>query len=278
MQLVTVRTGGSTQAGRLSGGEIVLLDAPDVKAVLRAGSVADGRLPVAETGHCMDAATAELAPVVPKPDKIVCVGLNYEDHIIETRSARPSAPTYFAKYARALTGPHDEVSLPDPAVSTSADWEVELAVIIGQPVRGASPGEALDAVAGFAVLNDISIRDWQRRTTQFLAGKTFERSTPLGPSLVTADVVGDGLGLAMTCELNGVVKQSGNTSDHVFTPAQLVADLSTIMTLDPGDVIATGTPGGVGWVRNPQEWISPGDTLRTWIEGLGELVNPCTSG
>ena len=277
MQLVTVRTDGErTRAGRVSDGEIVLLDALDVKAVLRAGLVTGGRIPVAESGISVPLADADLAPVVPLPDKIVCVGVNYEDHIIETGASRPESPTYFAKFARALTGPRDDISLPAPTVSTSVDWEVELAIIIGQRVRNATPAEAIRSIAGFAVLNDVSVRDWQYRTTQFLAGKTFERSTPLGPALVTADTVGDGLGLAMGCEVNGVVKQAGNTDGHVFGPAEVVADLSTIMTLDPGDVIATGTPGGVGVARSPQEWIQPGDVMRTWIEGLGELVNTCT--
>lgn len=275
MQLVTVRTEGATRAGRVAGDEVVLLDAPDVRAVLRAGRVAGGRLSVAETGPAVALADADLAPVVPAPDKIICVGLNYEDHIAEVKAVRPEAPTYFAKYARALTGPRDQVLMPDPQVSTKVDWEVELAVIIGAPVRNVSPREALKAVAGFAVLNDVSVRDWQKRTTQFLAGKTFEQSTPLGPALVTADEVGDGLGLAMGCEVGGVVKQASSTSEQVFSPAELVSDLSTIMTLDPGDVVATGTPGGVGTARTPQEWIQPGDVMRTWIEGLGELVNTC---
>ena len=277
MQLVTVRTaGGKTRAGRISDSEIVLLDAPDVKAVLRAGPVTGGNIPVTESGSSLPLAGADLAPVVPTPDKIVCVGINYEDHITETGASRPESPTYFAKFARALTGPRDDISLPAPEISTSVDWEGELAVIIGQRVRKATPAEAFAAIAGFAVLNDVSVRDWQNRTTQFLAGKTFERSTPLGPALVTADTVGDGLGLAMGCEVNGVVKQASNTDEQVFGPAEVVADLSTIMTLDPGDVIATGTPGGVGAARNPQEWIQPGDVMRTWIEGLGELINTCT--
>ena len=277
MRLVTVRTAGTTRAGLVSGDEVRLLDAPDVKGVLRAGPVTDGSLPVGESGQSLPLADADLAPVIPDPDKIVCVGVNYEDHIAETGAARPTAPTYFAKFARALTGPRDEIRLPSPEVSTRVDWEVELAVIIGRPVRCATPDEAAAAIAGFAVLNDVSVRDWQNRTTQFLAGKTFECSTPLGPALVTADEVGDGLGLAMGCEVNGVVKQASNTSEQVFGPSEVVADLSMIMTLDPGDVIATGTPGGVGVARSPQEWIRPGDSMRTWIEGLGELINPCTT-
>lgn len=283
MRLVTVRTQGGTRAGRVvdgeagGAGEIVLLDAPDVKAVLRAGPVTGGGLPVAESGPSLALADAELAPVVPDPEKIVCVGMNYEDHIAEAGAERPEAPVYFAKFTRALVGPRDPIRLPAPEVSTSVDWEAELAVIVGRPVRNASPAEAAAAIAGFAVLNDVSVRDWQVRTSQFLAGKTFEQTTPLGPALVTADEVGDGLGLAIGCEVNGVVKQAGSTSDQVFGPAEVVADLSKIMTLDPGDVIATGTPGGVGASRSPEEWLKPGDVVRTWVEGLGEQSNACES-
>ena len=278
MRLVTVRTDGATRAGRVAGDEIVLLDAPDVRAVLEAGPVTAGDMPVADSGGSVPLDGADLAPVVPAPDKIVCVGLNYRDHAAETNSPLPTAPIYFAKYRRALTGPYDPIRLPPPEVSTSADWEVELAVVIGREVRNAGPEEALAAIAGFTILNDVSIRDWQTRTIQFLAGKTFEESTPVGPALVTADEIGDGTGLDVSCTVDGVVKQSSNTDQLVFGPAELVADLSTILTLDPGDIIATGTPGGVGMARDPQEWLTPGAVVRTAIEGIGELVNPCVVG
>ena len=278
MRLVTVRTDGATRAGRVSGDEIVLLDAPDVRAVLEAGPVTSGSVSVAEAGGTLALDGADLAPVVPGPDKIVCVGLNYRDHAAETNSPLPAAPIYFAKYRRALTGPYDPIRLPPPEVSTSADWEVELAVVVGRRVRNAGADEALAAIAGFTVLNDVSIRDWQTRTTQFLAGKTFEGSTPVGPALVTTDEIGDGRGLAVSCTVDGVTKQSSNTDQLVFGPTELVADLSTIMTLDPGDIIATGTPAGVGMARDPQQWLAPGMVVRTAIEGVGEMVNPCVVG
>ena len=150
--------------------------------------------------------------------------------------------------------------------------------VIGREVRNAGADEAARAIAGFTILNDVSIRDWQTRTIQFLAGKTFEESTPVGPALVTADEIGDGRGLGVSCSVDGVTKQSSNTDQLVFGPAELVADLSTILTLDPGDIIATGTPGGVGMARDPQEWLSPDAVVRTAIEGLGEMVNPCVVG
>ena len=277
MQLVTVRVESGTCAGHLIDGEIVLLDAVDVRAVLEAGPVNSGRLPVAATGATLERSAATLAPVVPSPDKIVCVGLNYRDHAAETNTPTPSHPTYFAKYRRALTGPFDPIRLPPASVSSRADWEVELAVVIGSQVRNASLAEAEAAIAGFTILNDVSVRDWQTRTSQFLAGKTFEQSTPIGPALVTTDEIGDPMGLDISCTLDGVVKQYSNTDQLVFGPAEIVADLSKILTLDPGDVIATGTPSGVGMARNPPQWLTPGAVVRTAVEGLGEMVNTCVS-
>ncbi len=279
MRLVTVRCDGGTRAGIVVGEgdscEIVLLDAPDVRAVLEAGLVTSGSVAVAEHGATQALHEADLAPLVPAPDKIICVGLNYRDHAAETNSALPQTPIYFAKFHRALTGPYDPVVLPAPAVSTQADWEAELAVVISRAVRHANQAEALAAIAGFTVINDVSIRDWQFRTSQFLAGKTFERSTPLGPMLVTTDEIGDGTGLEISCSIDGDIKQSSNTDQMIFSPAELVADLSTIMTLDPGDIIATGTPAGVGRARDPQEWLAPGMVMHTTIEGIGSTVNRC---
>ncbi len=277
MQLVTVRTGNTTQAGRITDQQVVLLDAVDVKAVLEAGPVTGGHLPVAQASGSVDLATADLAPPIPAPDKIICVGLNYLDHIAETGAATPDFPTYFAKFRGALIGPRDPICLPPPDISVQTDWEVELAVIIGRPVRNATKQQAQESIAGYTILNDVSMRDWQLRTKQFLAGKTFEGSTPLGPALVTADEIGDGTGLDVSCTVNGVLKQSSSTSQLLFTPAAVVADLSNIITLLPGDVIATGTPAGVGMARNPQEWLTPGCVVRTAIEGLGEMVNTCTA-
>ena len=271
MRLATIRLDGTTRAARLEGDDLVLLDAPDVGALLR------GRGDATAGGDTVPAATADHAPLVPRPDKIVCVGVNYADHIAEMGREPPGAPTYFAKYARALIGAHDGIRLPPPDVSTHVDWEAELAVVIGRPTRNATREEALAGIAGFTVLNDVSVRDWQRRTTQFLAGKTFEAMTPVGPYLVTTDEVGDGSGLAITSEVDGVVKQSSNTSELVFDALDIVADLSRILTLDPGDIIATGTPGGVGAARTPPEWLRPGSVLRTSIDGIGECVNTCVA-
>ena len=184
----------------------------------------------------------------------------------------PEYPTLFAKYAPSLVGAHDDIVL--PRVSEKVDWEAELAVVIGRPVRHAGPDEALAAIAGYAVLNDVSMRDWQNRTKQFLQGKTFEHSTPLGPWLVTPDELPDG-GWEISSILDGETVQRSTTDELVFSPVDLVVYLSTILTLNPGDVIATGTPGGVGHARKPPRYLTDGAVLVTTIAGVGECRNTC---
>lgn len=272
MRLTTIRHDHGTRAARIEGDDLVLLDALDVGAVLR--GAADPRA----DGSIVPLAGADHAPLVTHPDKIVCVGVNYRDHIEEMGREVPPAPTYFAKYRRALIGAHDDIALPSEDVSTHVDWEAELAIVIGTELRFGTATEAMDAIAGFTVLNDVSVRDYQRRTTQFLAGKTFEGMTPVGPFLVTTDEAGDGSGLDIRAEVDGVVKQSSNTSELVFNAIDIVQDLSTIITLEPGDVIATGTPGGVGAARTPPEWMTEGTVLRTSIATIGECVNTCQHG
>lgn len=269
MRLTTIRLDGSTRAARVEGDDLVLLDHVDVGALLRSGDAGRSDGPrIARDG-------AEPAPLVVAPEKVVCVGVNYRDHIEEMGREVPAAPTYFAKYARALIGARDDIALPDPGVSTSIDWEAELGVVIGREVRDADDVAARDAIAGYTVVNDVSVRDYQRRTTQFLAGKTWEAMTPVGPVLVTADELGDGSGLTIRCEVDGVVKQESSTSNLVFGAVDIVRDLSRIITLAPGDLIATGTPGGVGAARTPPEFMTDGTVLRTTIDGVGECVNVC---
>ena len=272
MELVTIRLDGGTRAGRVDGDSVVVLQAQSVKEVLADPAGVDGQV---ETGDSVPLAQADLAPVVPDPAKIICIGANYRDHIEEMGRTPPSHPTYFAKFTKALVGARDDLVLPPPDLSTDIDWEGELAVIIGKPARNVSAADALGVIAGFSILNDVSLRDWQRRTSQFLAGKTYEGLTPLGPALVTTDQVGDGSGLALTTTVNGVVKQESNTSNLVFNAVDAVVDLSRIITLEPGDVIATGTPGGVGVARTPPEFLAPGDDVVVTIDGLGSLTNHC---
>jgi len=269
MRLGTIRYGDATRAVRLEGDELVLLDALDLRELLGAGATGN------EDGDRIPAKGTAWAPLIPTPDKIICVGLNYRDHILEMGRELPSHPTCFAKFSGALIGANDDIHLPPSDVSTSVDWEVELCIVIGSGGRNIAAADALDHVAGYTVLNDISVRDWQRRTIQFLAGKTFEHTTPVGPTMTTVDVLGDASGLEVETLVDGVSKQRSSTDQLVFGVRDLVADLSTIITLHPGDLIATGTPGGVGAARTPPEFLQPGQEVVTRIEGIGELRNQC---
>ena len=274
MRLTTIRTTHGTRAARVEGDRVVELDAPDVGAVLAQGPVGL-RDAAAARGPERDAATADYAPVVPAPSKIICLGLNYETHIREMGHDPPDVPTLFAKYTAALIGPHDPIVL--PRASTSVDWEAELAFVIGTPVRHADERTARAAIAGYTICNDISMRDWQRRTPQWLQGKTFESSTPVGPVLVTPDEVDDARDLGVRCEVDGEVRQDARTSDLVFDPVAIVQYVSTILTLLPGDLISTGTPGGVGAGMSPPVFLRPGQVVRTVIDGIGALVNECVA-
>jgi acylpyruvate hydrolase len=257
-----------TRAARVDGDSLALLPFPDVGSLLRFGdpdSVAEERVPLAG---------ANLGPPVPAPSKVLCLGLNYRSHIEEMGRELPSHPTFFGKFASALCGPRDPIPLPPE--SSRVDWEVELAIVIGRGGRRIPRSDAASAVAGLCVLNDVSMRDWQNRTIQFLQGKTWERSTPLGPAVVTLDETGGlDVDLALSCSVDGEVMQSGRTSDLLFPPSEVVAYASTFVTLEPGDIIATGTPAGVGAGRTPPVFLRPGQTVRCEIEGLGELVNVC---
>jgi acylpyruvate hydrolase len=274
VKLGTIRTAGATVAVRVDGDTCEVLDATDVGAVLRRAGwrswAADGG--AGGTGERRPVEGLDLAPVVPRPGKVVCVGMNYGPHIAEMGREAPEHPTLFAKFAGALIGAHDDIVL--PAVSDEVDWEAELAVVVGRVVRHADAEAAAAAIAGYTVCNDVSVRDWQGRSLQWLQGKTFEATTPLGPWLVTPDEAG-GPSRAISCEVAGEVVQRADTAELVFDPVSLVAYLSTILTLEPGDVIATGTPGGVGVARTPPRFLREGDEVVTRIEGVGELRNRC---
>ncbi len=273
MKLATLRTAVGTTAALIEEDTALLLSYNDAGAALSAAPF--DKLTQAFTGESIPLADAQFAPVVPRPSKIICVGLNYADHIAEMGNATPSAPTCFAKFAEALIGAADPIHLPAPAISAMVDWEVELAVVIGSPVRHASVSEARRAIAGFTVLNDISMRDWQKRTSQFLLGKTWENATPIGPWITGTDELDDGSGLAIRCSVNGTIKQESNTNELVFGAVDLVSEISKVITLSPGDIIATGTPGGVGFGREPQEFLAEGDLVETEIDGIGKLANKC---
>jgi acylpyruvate hydrolase len=277
MRLATVRTAGGTRAARLEGDRLLVLEASDVGTLLSStdpGSRIDAIRARETTGETV-VAEASFAPLVPHPEKIFCVGLNYRAHILEMSRALPDYPTLFAKFASGLIGAYDDLVL--PSVSNAVDWEVELGVVIGRQVRRATIEEAREAIAGFTVVNDVSMRDWQGRTTQFLQGKAFDASTPVGPVLVTGDEIGDAADLEVRCEVDGVLMQRGRTSDLLFEPAEVVSYISQFATLCPGDLISTGTPAGVGAGRDPQVFLRPGQVLTTAIEGIGSCVNRCVA-
>jgi acylpyruvate hydrolase len=271
VKLATIRLDGRTGAVRVDDDRAVVIDGvPDLGALL---SQPDWRERAeAASGSEHDPVGLDFAPLVVQPDKIVCVGLNYRSHILETGREPPRFPTLFAKFRSALIGAHDDIDLPQAV--TQLDWEAELAVIVGRPARNVGEEEALSAIAGFSVLNDVTARDWQSRTLQWLQGKTFEHSTPLGPWMVTRDEA-DGNSGSITCVVNGESMQDSDIGDLVFGPAALVSYISTVVTLLPGDVIATGTPDGVGAARRPPIFLTDGDVVTTRIEGVGECTNTC---
>jgi len=209
---------------------------------------------------------------LPAPGKIICCGLNYADHILEMGRGLPNYPTLFAKFADTLTGPGEHINIPSRAQG-AVDWEAELAVVVGAPLRQADDDEAREAIAGYTLANDISMRDWQNRTAQWLQGKAFDATTPIGPVLVTPDEFDSDEGIEINCQVNGALRQRGNTKNLVFAPAKLLAYISQFTTLRPGDIVLTGTPGGVGMGRRPPLYLADGDTVVIEATRLGRLEN-----
>jgi acylpyruvate hydrolase len=272
MRLATVSFEDRTHAGRLEDDRVALLEATDVGSLLaQPGGVETARR-VAPTATVPKSSVVTRS-LVPRPPKVLCIGQNYLKHIEEVGASVPEYPTVFAKYGRALIGDGDPIML--PSTSTKVDWEVELVIVIGQHVRDAGPEAAAAAIAGFTVGNDITARDLQGRTSQWLQGKTCESTSPVGPSMTTTDETGTEPDLAIRCAVDGVVRQDSRTSDLVFKPVDLVAYLSRILTLEPGDLIFTGTPAGVGQALVPPVFLQAGQTVTSSIEGIGELVNTC---
>ena len=268
MRLATLRTPRGPVAVRAEGDELVELPYPDVVALLSDPGWREGAGGAGGRRH--PAAGADLDSPV-RPAKIVCVGLNYRSHIEEMGRPLPEFPTLFAKFADTLTGPYDDLVV--PSASTEVDWEAELGVVVGRVARNVSESEAAACITGYTVVNDVSMRDWQWRTTQWMAGKNFEASTPVGPFVVTGDELDDAADLELRCDVDGITMQKARTSDLLFTPAAVVAYVSRVTTLRPGDLIATGTPGGVGAGRDPKVFLRPGQLLETTLEGVGSCRN-----
>ena len=262
MRLATIRTAVGTRAVRVDADTAVETGEADLRALLSREDWAAHAAAAAGPTHPVEG--LDYAPLVPSPEKIICVGLNYRDHVLEMGNQLPEYPTVFAKFAPALVGAYDDIEL--PTISEKVDYEAELTLVIGRPVRDADDAAAAAAIAGYTILNDVSMRDFQNRTKQFLQGKTFEHSTPLGPVLVTPDELPAG-GWAISSSLDGEVMQDSSTDQLVFGAVELVKYLSAILTLNPGDVIATGTPEGVGPIVD-------GESVSITIEGIGTLTNP----
>lgn len=273
MKLATIRRpDGTTRAAVQHGQEWVLLEQQHISELITAPNWRDiAATALADASSPRVGSEVELAAPLPQPKKVVCCGLNYHDHIVETGRDVPEYPTLFAKFADTITDPYADITV--GADSQKVDWEAELAVIVGAPLRRASKAEAEAAILGYTVANDVSYRDWQARTLQWFQGKAWDDTMPIGPVIVTADEISPKDGLAITADIDGEVMQTSNTRELVFDSADLVAYVSQFTQLSPGDLILTGTPGGVGLGQSPQRWIKDGETLTTTIEGIGTLRN-----
>jgi acylpyruvate hydrolase len=281
MKLVTFTHNGNTRLGALRGGqEIVDLNQADsrlpadILAFLEAGERAlklagDA---IVQAKQTIPLTSVKLNAPIPRPGKILCIGLNYADHAAESGQPIPQFPVVFAKYGNTVISPGESIVL--PRVSQQVDYEAELGFVIGKRGRYISEADALSYVAGYLPINDVSARDYQNRTSQWTMGKTFDTFAPIGPALVTSDEVPDPHNLKISLTIGDEVLQDSNTKQLIFGIPQLVASLSEVMTLEPGDVVSTGTPPGVGFAQKPPRFLKPGDVVSVIIEGLGTLTNP----
>jgi 2-keto-4-pentenoate hydratase/2-oxohepta-3-ene-1,7-dioic acid hydratase in catechol pathway len=277
MHFVTFQRDGSAEPGVIVGSDIVGLKGagfPTLLAVIEEGG--DGQKRVKSWLDSKPAsvplAKARLLAPLPRPPKIICVGLNYRDHAIESKMEIPKVPTIFSKYPTAVIGPGAPIVL--PKLSAKPDYEAEFAFVIGTGGRHIPADRWQEHIFGYTNFHDVSARDYQMATTQWMMGKTFDTFAPMGPAIVTADEIPDPHALDIQMIINGEVLQSSNTSNLIFRIPALIEYLSGVFTLEPGDVVATGTPAGVGFSRNPPRWLQPGDDVVVRISGLGELRNP----
>ena len=274
MRLARVSKDGKTGLAAKIDGETKVVwdnDLADLDTQITSGKLAAAG-DAAASGESVDEASLTFLPPVAKPPKIICLGLNYRDHAEEAGLGIPEFPVLFGRFASSLIGHGAPIIL--PKVSEQLDWEAELVVVLSKGGKNIAEADALDHVAGYSVFNDASIRDYQLRTPQWTAGKNFDDTGAFGPWLVTPDEVPAGAaGLKIECRVNGEVMQSSNTGNLIFSVANTIHLLSTFMTLEAGDVIVMGTPGGVGVARDPQVWMKAGDVCEVEIEGIGLLKN-----
>ena len=274
MRLVTYavdgggRAGVQTEAGVIDAAAVLGVESITVRELIEADRVEELAEGVG-AGGLAPVPDPVLLPPLPDPDKIICIGLNYRSHAAEAGIDPPEQPTFFAKFRNALAPAGATVEL--PAASEKVDYEAEVAFVVSRRCREVEPGQALEAIAGYMLLNDLSARDLQFATPQWMPGKVFDGSAPCGPALVTPDEAGAPDEISFTLDLNGERMQDASTSDLVFSVAELVARLSRWMTLEPGDIVSTGTPSGVGSVRDPRVWLKPGDEIVITSPTLGEL-------
>ena len=285
MRLVTFTHQGQRRLGARSGDSIIDLSAADpsipstMKEFLEAGDNAISRAQAVIDGgtHAISATNVTIHAPIDNPEKIICIGLNYADHAAESSMPIPDEPIVFSKYASSIIGPDENIVA--PSASSQVDYEVELVVVIGKSGRNISEEDALNHVAGYMVGHDVSARDYQleKPGAQWMMGKTFDTFAPIGPDLVTTHDVPDPHNLGIRCILNGKTVQDSNTSQLIFDVPKLIAYLTHVFTLAPGDLIFTGTPHGVGMGREPQLWLKHGDRVICEIDGLGRLENPVVS-
>jgi 2-keto-4-pentenoate hydratase/2-oxohepta-3-ene-1,7-dioic acid hydratase in catechol pathway len=278
MRLVRFRKGdGEPRPGLLEGDGVVDLAAgfADALAVIRAG--AEGvRAPGAVSGPSIPLNAVRLLAPLRRPGRIFCVGLNYRDHAVESHMEIPAVPTIFLKLPTAVIGPEETVRI--PSTTQQPDYEVELAIVIGKAGRKIPAEHWEDHVFGYTILNDVSARDVQLATSQWTLGKSFDTFCPIGPAIVTRDEIGDPHRLDIRLSIGGEVLQHSNTRELIFKAPELIAHISSVTALEPGDIISTGTPAGVGLGRNPQRWLKPGETMVAEMEGIGTLRNPVAAG
>lgn len=275
MKLASFEKDGNSTYGVLDGGtlhepnEAIRARYPSLRDLIAAGKLSDLESDRGSTSF--DVSDVRFLPLIPNPDKILCVGVNYRPHIEEMGRDVPDYPVVFVRFAGSQTG-HGQ-TLIKPSASEKYDFEGELAVVIGQRARHVTRAEAMDCIAGYTCFMDGSVRDWQGHTPQFTPGKNFDRSGSMGPSLVTLDEIPEPADLTLTTRVNGDVMQEGRVADLLFDIPTLIEYCSTFTELLPGDVIATGTPGGVGAARTPPVWLQQGDLVEVEIPGIGLLVN-----
>lgn len=268
------------EAGILIDGQVLGLAGigyPDAISFLNGGTKALARAArlTKDRGDGTAADSVQMHAPVPNPGKFICIGLNYRDHAIESGMEIPEIPTVFTKYDNAVCGPGDPIIL--PSVSNKVDYEAELGFVIGKQAKNVKAADWEDYVFGYTCVHDVSARDYQLATSQWTIGKTFDSFGPMGPALVSKDEIDNPSDLRIWFDLNGKILQDSNTNQLVFDVPALLEYLSAVMTLQPGDIVSTGTPPGVGMARKPPIFLKPGDVCTVGIEGIGELVNPCIS-